>query len=181
MKNKNTFWMYLLIFAIVIVGATFAYKKLSPNFKMENISTEEEAEKPKAIDFEVVGKDGNKVSLLDYEGKPIVLNFWASWCGPCKMEMPHFQEVYEEMGEEIQFFMVNATAGRETMEKAQKYIDENGYTLPFFFDTERNALSAYGINAFPTTFFINSDGEIIAAAQSAIDKDTLLKGINMIK
>lgn len=185
MKNKKTFWIYLAVFVVVIVLAGFLYKNLSLKVAKQEIGqTQEETEnqdEKKAPDFVVFDKDGKEVKLSEMKGKPTVLNFWASWCGPCKMEMPHFQEVFEEMGDEINFFMVNATTGRETEKKAKSYISENNYTLPFYFDKEMNGIRTYGINAFPTTYFIDKDLNLVAVAQSAIDKDTLLKGIEMIK
>ena len=80
-----------------------------------------------APDFTVYDLDGNPVSLSDYFGKPIVLNFWASWCGPCKMELPDFQETYDELGGDVQFLIVNLTDGsRETVETASAYLKEQG-------------------------------------------------------
>ncbi|MBQ4347432.1 MAG: TlpA family protein disulfide reductase, partial [Firmicutes bacterium] len=87
-----------------------------------------------APDFTVYDSEGNAVMLSDFIGKPIVLNFWASWCGPCKMEMPEFNEAYAELGEDIQFLMVNVTTGRETQESASAFIEENGYSFPVFYD-----------------------------------------------
>ncbi|MBP3544577.1 MAG: TlpA family protein disulfide reductase, partial [Lachnospiraceae bacterium] len=70
-----------------------------------------EPEKVPAPDFTVIDAEGNEVKLSDMRGKPVVVNFWASWCGPCKMEMPEFEEVYKELGDEVHFMMVNLTDG----------------------------------------------------------------------
>lgn len=182
MNNKKTFWVYLALFVAVIIGAGFLYKNLSLKSNRQEINqSQEETQNSKAPDFTVFDKDGGEVKLSDMEGKPTILNFWASWCGPCKIEMPHFQEVFNEMGEEINFFMVNATGGRETEKKAKDFISENEYTMPFYFDKNLDAIRAYNINAFPTTYFIDKDQNLVAVAQGTIDKDTLLKGIDMIK
>ena len=130
-------------------------------------------------DFTVVDGNGKSVKLSDYVGKPIVLNFWASWCGPCKSEMPEFQQVFEEMGEQVQFLMVNATAS-DTMADAKSFINQYGYTFPVVFDTRGEALYTYGVDAFPTTFFLDRTGTVAGYAVGAISKDTLLKGIGMI-
>ena len=130
-------------------------------------------------DFTVVDGNGKSVKLSDYVGKPIVLNFWASWCGPCKNEMPEFQQVFAEMGEQVQFLMVNATVS-DTMADAKSFINQYGYTFPVVFDTRGEALYTYGVDAFPTTFFLDKTGTVAGYAVGAISKDTLLKGIGMI-
>ncbi len=134
---------------------------------------------PPAIDFTVYDMNGNAVKLSDYFGKPIVLNFWASWCAPCKMEMPDFNAKYEELEGEVVFLMINVT-GVDTVEDAKKVITDNGYTFPVFFDTDSQAKNAYGITAFPTTYFIDAEGYLIAYARGAISAETLQEGIDMI-
>ena len=133
-----------------------------------------------AYDFTVYDGNGVAVKLSDYVGKPIVLNFWASWCGPCKSEMPEFQEIYKEMGQQVQFLMVNATVSGDTVEDAKAYIQQAGYTFPVLFDTRGNALQIYGVDAFPTTYFLDKAGNPVARAVGAINKASLLKGIEMI-
>ncbi|MBR3796703.1 MAG: redoxin domain-containing protein [Clostridia bacterium] len=141
------------------------------------------AEEPMlAPDFTVYDAEGNEVHLSDFFGKPIVLNFWASWCGPCKMEMPDFHEKYLELGEEIHFLMVNMTDGaRETVEVASAFIEKNAFTFPVFYDTAVDAAMTYGVYSLPTTYFINAEGHPIAQATGAISADTLQRGIDMIK
>ena len=134
-----------------------------------------------APDFTVYDREGNPHKLSDFFGKPIVLNFWASWCGPCKMEMPDFQEKYLELGEEVQFLMVNLTDGqRETVDVASAFIDSQGYTFPVFYDTTTEAAYTYGVYSIPTSYFIDAQGQPIAHAQGAIDGATLQRGIDMI-
>ena len=108
------------------------------------------------------------------------MNFWASWCGPCQLEMPDFQAKYEELGEEIQFLMINMTSGRETLETAQEFIAEQGYTFPVLYDTASDAAIAYGAYSLPTTYFIDAEGHAVAQATGAIDGETLQIGIDMI-
>lgn len=134
-----------------------------------------------APDFTVTDKDGNEVSLSSLLGKPVVLNFWASWCPPCKSEMPDFNEVYEEMGEDITFIMVDMTDGiRETVKSASAFIEEEGFSFPVYYDTKGEASSTYGVYSLPTTYFIDAEGNIVTGAQQAISKELLLKGISMI-
>lgn len=134
-----------------------------------------------APDFTVYDIDGNEVKLSDYFGKPIVLNFWASWCGPCKSEMPEFNEMYSELDGEVIFLMVNMTDGsRETVESASEYVSEEGFSFPVMYDTAQDAAYTYAVYSLPTTYFLDEEGYLIARAVGAIDKDTLQQGIDMI-
>ncbi len=134
-----------------------------------------------APDFTVYDREGNTVRLSDFHGKPVVLNFWASWCGPCKKEMPDFEEIYKEYGEEIHFVMVNLTDGaQETMKTATNFLDNNGYTFPVYYDKDTDAAYTYQVYGIPVTYFINSEGHLIAQGSSALDAETIKRGIEMI-
>ena len=194
MRNKKTFLVLVLAFVLLLVGASILYTRLSDgenpgqlavqNTKPASQETQPEATEEKkypAPDFTVYDAQGNQVRLSDYFGKPIVLNFWASWCGPCKMEMPDFQEKYLELGEEVTFLMVNMTDGRETQTAAQAFIEQQGFTFPVLFDLNSNAAMIYRVYSLPTTYFISAQGELIAQATGAISGETLQKGIDMIR
>ena len=139
-----------------------------------------EEERIAAPDFTAYDGADAAVQLSGFAGKPVILNFWASWCGPCKSEMPDFETAYGEHGEDIHFVMVNATYGRETRQDADAYLAENGYTFPVYYDTDYSAAAAYGVTAFPTTFFIDAEGYLVAYASGALDAETLQRGIEMI-
>lgn len=151
----------------------------------QSTDSEEETEDTdfmKAPDFTVTDQEGNKVSLSDFVGKPVILNFWASWCGPCKSEMPAFEDAYTEYGEEIHFLMVNLTDGaRETPDVAKAFIEEQGYTFPIYYDTDIDAARVYGVMSIPATYIIDSEGNIVAHARGALDRETLQTGIDMVK
>ena len=132
-----------------------------------------------APDFTVTDYDGEEVMLSDYFGKPIVVNFWASWCPPCKAEMPDFEEAYKTHSE-VQFLMVNMTGGRETLESAKEHVESQGYTFTVLFDTEYSAAYAYYVNSLPATYFIDAEGNLVAYATGMLDAETLEKGIAMI-
>ena len=200
MKRNTLTALLIAAFVVVLGGALLLYRGLAGSAQPglvaeqptaapgatplpENIAAPEETEPPRteAPDFTVYDGEGNAVQLSGFEGKPVILNFWASWCGPCQSEMPDFHEKYLELGDEIQFLMVNATDGsRETVETASAFVEENAYTFPVLYDTQSLAAYAYGAYSLPSTFFIDADGNLVARAAGAIDGETLQRGIDMI-
>ncbi len=185
MKKKQIFLILILVLVLLLVGASLLYSRLSRDVTPEQTTVpaepEETEEIPPAPDFTVYDAEGNEVRLYDYVGMPIVINFWASWCGPCQMEMPDFQEKYLELNGQVQFLMINMTDGsRETVETASAFIEEQGYTFPVFYDTAYNAAMTYGAYSLPTTYFIDADGYAVTYATGAISGETLQTGIDMI-
>lgn len=130
-----------------------------------------------AVDFTVLDRDGKEVKLSDYFGKPIVLNFWAYWCGPCQMEMPEFNRVYEELGGEVVFLMVHADPNTD---QGKAMVEENGYTFPVVYDEMGQAAATYGITAFPTTFFLDAQGNVQAYYVGAMSGELLQTGVDII-
>jgi len=191
MNNKMKTFALLGVIVLVLVGGSLAYNRLREQVEPERTLNTSDSDTtatnavteayPQARDFTVQDIDGNDVKLSEQFGKPLVVNFWASWCPPCKEEMPDFDSVYQEMGEQVTFMMVNLVDGsRETLETATDYITANGYTFPIYFDVNQDAAYTYTITSIPTTLFINAKGEIVTSAVGAIDAEVLKQGIRAI-
>ena len=134
-----------------------------------------------APDFTVYDAGGEPVRLSDFRGTPVVINFWASWCGPCQSEMPAFDAAAAEYEGQVRFLMINLTDGsQETQATAQAFLDEQGYAFPVYFDLDLEAASAYGVYGIPVTYFVDAEGRAVAQARSAISAEVLEKGIGMI-
>lgn len=196
-----------VIFVILFVAASIGYVTLSQQVSISNAkidfsdggsgSTSSETDTnqtndtssgsaqtssvQKAPDFTVLDANGNDISLKELFGKPIVLNFWASLCGPCQKEMPDFQAAYEKYGDDIQFVMVNFTEfNGESVDHAKEYLAQNDYTFPVYFDTDSSAIATYGITSIPRTFLIDADGNIVASAIGALNERALVEGIEQL-
>lgn len=187
MNTKTKTIIGMLLFVVFLGLAYFAYTNLSDNYNLNNVTklakdtAEQEQEKSPAPDFTVFDGEGNEVKLSDFKGKPVVLNFWASWCPPCKLEMPLFNDAHAEVKDKVVFMMVDLVDGqRETKEKGQKYLTERGFSLPVYFDNKQDAAYNYGISAIPTTFFIDAEGNIVSAHQGLISEGKLKAAIDAL-
>ena len=188
--NKKVLLITLIALVALLAIAGVLYPKLSSGLQTQQLATtppattEEpdatEATQPETIpapDFTVLDWDGNEVNFSDYVGKPVVLNFWAHWCGPSQMEMPEFNAKYEELEGEVTFLMVHVGAD---MDAGKEKVTEGGYTFPVVFDKDSQVAAFYGVSAFPTSFFIDKEGNLQAYYVGAMDGDLLQQGIDMI-
>lgn len=201
MKKKIGWIAGVLALVALIGGASVLYNKYSNEIESSQLMTENssqaeiqteaeeggehteeaEVEYVMAPDFTVYDAEGNEVKLSDFIGKPTVVNFWASWCGPCQIEMPDFDEMYKEFGEEVNFLMVNMTDGsRETADAAAEFVEDAGYAFPIYYDTKMNAAMTYGVNSLPSTYFIDAEGHAVTRAQGIINAEVLQYAIEMI-
>ena len=193
MKKYGKLILIIGVLVVLILGARALYTQLSgqyqPDSSLQEMKSEQDAaenEKTEentalAPDFSIIDQSGQSKNLHSFFGKPIVLNFWASWCGPCKMELPDFQSAYEKYGSEVEFLMVNMTDGmRETKEKASEFMASEGYTLPVYFDALQSGAYTYSVYSLPTTYFIDAEGKIVAGAEGMLNAESLEKGISMI-
>ena len=183
MNNKIKWLVVVLIFAVIMFGAVYLYNNLKNGISDEqpDISVQQQDTDNK-IDFTVFDKDQNEVKLSQFIGKPVVINFWATWCPYCVDEMPIFEQMYKKYGDEVEFMMINSTDGnRETKEKAMQYVLDKEYTFPVYYDLKYQANYAFYVNSLPVTFFINKYGNVVTYINGRTDAKTLEKGINLIR
>lgn len=132
-----------------------------------------------AIDFILTDQYGNTHKLSDYKGKTVFLNFWTTWCSPCRAEMPDIQKLYESAeteGEDALVVLGVAAPNLEnekSEEEIKAFLEENGYTYPVLMDTTGEAFMSYGVNAFPTTFMITREGEVFGYASGQLNEATM--------
>lgn len=186
-----------ICFAIFLVSAYFGYDSLALKYNKKNIINEleksdnvkiqykdstKESEKVKAKDFVAYDENLKEVKLSDYIGTPVVLNFWASWCPPCKSEMPSFNEMSKKYSKDkVAILMINLTDGqRETMSIAKQFIKDNNYNMKVLFDNKMSAANSYNISAIPRTIFIDKDGYIVKDDSGAITKEELESQIKLL-
>ena len=131
-------------------------------------------------DLELTDQFGNVHRLEDYKGKVVFLNFWATWCGPCRNEMPDIQKLYEEyaaQGDEAEVVILGVAGpgiGQEgSAEDIAAFMEENGYTYPVLMDESMEMFSEYGISAFPTTFMINKEGKVYGYVPGQMTEDIM--------
>ena len=150
----------------------------------ETQESEDEAEQQKTpaplADLELTDQFGNTHTLSDYKGKVIFLNFWATWCGPCRNEMPDIQKLYDEysaQGEDAEVVILGIAGPgigqEESAEEIADFMTENGYTYPVLMDTSGEMFTQYGISAFPTTFMIDKDGNVYGYVPGQMTEDIM--------
>ena len=193
MKKSTKLIITALMCVAIFVGIYFLYGVLKENYtpnqfsdvtqNTSKVTDEYESEQvdTKAKDFKVFDENGNEVKLSDFFGKPIVLNFWATWCYYCREEMPDFNDAYHN-NPDVQFLMVNVTDGRrETVFSAKQYVDDSDFDFTVLYDKNLDATTTYGAWGLPMTVFIDKDGNYVNHASGMLDAENLKRGIDLIK
>ena len=188
----------ILIFVLLIFVCIKLYDNLSNNYNIQELANEEQLRnseeqnetqnletenntKQKATNFVVTDINGKKVNLSDYIGKPVVVNFWATWCGPCKSELPAFDKLCKEYKNQVEFMMVDLVDGyQETVENSKKFISQSSYEFSVFFDTEFSASNAYKLYSIPQTIFVDKEGNIVNYHIGAMSEQTLKQYIEIL-
>ena len=173
-------YLIVLILAIVIGGSIFTLNKYNTsnsksnssvggtnkgsttqnNISLQPIETNPNATKTKAIDFKLKNLNGKELSLSDLKGKKVFLNFWATWCPPCKAEMPEIEKLYQET-KNSNLVIVAVEIG-EPLSTVKPFIDSNRYNFKVLIDPDQKVAAQYNITSIPTSYFIDVDGNIIS-------------------
>lgn len=160
--NKKWFGVLLIVLLIGIAGFNlYNDRKEVTEIDSTGIAVSDDqtgiAIGDRAPDFKVQTMDGKEVNLSDYKGKKVFLNFWATWCPPCKAEMPHMQAFYEEQPEDVEILAVNL---EESTEKAADFAKQYELTFPILMDADGTVAETYEVYTIPTTYVLNEDGTV---------------------
>lgn len=187
----------ILLIVAIIVGFLFIMDMtlLKDNGLVENTANNEKYEKiekpndlpvgleveERAPSFELTTLDGEKISSDDLKGKKVLLNFWATWCPPCKEEMPDMQKLYEEYkDEDVVVVGVNVTSTEKNREDVEKFVKEYQLAFPILMDEIGEVTHQFEILSFPTTYFIDSDGVIRSKVIGALSKEKMYAEMNLL-
>lgn len=114
--------------------------------------------------------DGTSITLSELQGKPVIINFWATWCGPCVKEMPAFERLKDDFGDKIGIIAVNCGDDAGTV---KDFMEENGYTFPVVLDEEYSISMLYPTNSIPYTVVVDAEGKVTHISTGALDADTM--------
>src|SRR5690625_216665 len=157
-------------------GSDDKVEQIVDNYEDEIANTEKGLERGNlAPDFELPTLDGEQVFLSDYFGKPILLNFWASWCAPCRAEIPDMQKFYED--QDVEVVAVNLTTSEHSKDNVPEFVDEFGMTFPVLLDEQGPASTIYQIQPIPTTYLIDSEGIIHNIAYGPLNYELMVQAL----
>ncbi|MCC4723563.1 TlpA disulfide reductase family protein [Salinicoccus sp. RF5] len=157
------------------IGGASEETEISEQNESEDVGLEEGQTAP---DFLLTTLEGEEARLSEFRGQPVIINFWATWCPPCRAEMPDFQKLYE--AEDVEILAVNLTESEQSEEGVQDFIDELGLTFPVPMDQNSIVSEMYEVQAYPTSYIVDSDGKIQFTARGAINYDIMQRELSNI-
>ncbi|WP_174616273.1 peroxiredoxin family protein [Virgibacillus ihumii] len=132
-----------------------------------------------APDFKLRTLEGKTVRLSDYRGERVIVNFWATWCPPCRAEIPDFQKLYEK--KDVEILAVNLTSTEKSKEGVRKFVKEFGMTFPVLMDVNSDVAETYQVRAYPTSYMIDSSGHIQFKALGAMNYDLMIQELAKVE
>lgn len=169
----------LAIIAVLVIGSVLynAFNgSITPGSSAYAESEKTDGRKA-APDIVFLDVDGNEVKISDFAGKPVILNFWTSWCVYCKKEMPDFEAAYDKYGDKIDFVMLNIAYSEYAEDDGRKYYAESGYTFPFYYDKTDGGTKTYNLRGYPMSVFIDAQGNIVSYHFGALSAELLERNI----
>jgi peroxiredoxin len=160
------------------VGKTNKSNTAQNNASTQPIETNPNAAKTKAIDFKLKDLNGKELSLSDLKGKKVFLNFWATWCPPCKAEMPEIEKLYQET-KNSNLVIVAVEIG-EPLNTVKPFIASNKYNFKVLIDPNQSVATQYNVTSIPTSYFINKDGNIISKSIGGMNIDQMKAYIKLL-
>ncbi|MDI7260769.1 MAG: TlpA disulfide reductase family protein [Thermodesulfobacteriota bacterium] len=161
MINRRVYFRSFVLILILLMPHSFVEGGEDPLFLKAGIQPVKDNKK--APDFRLEDLSGKKVELKHFKGKVVFLNFWATWCGPCKEEMPSMEALYQKFREK-NFVFLTISVDYEDRKKVKGFIDKHHYTFPVLIDSKSLTLDLYGVKGIPTTILIDKKGRMVGRA-----------------
>jgi peroxiredoxin len=162
-----------MLFALLAISASYAASQDSKysdawyaeRFRRMGFTYYDRAATPP--EFTALSLDGREAKLSDTKGKIVILNFWATWCPPCKEEMPSLEALWKSM--KGRDFTIMGVSGGESLGEVKRFVEAGGYTYPIYADPSNKAAAAYGVRAIPTTLVLDKSGGVLASRVGGAD------------